>query len=61
MSGPRWLTIAASHIGTKEIAGPKHNAKIIGWLKRSCDAIGPALTLPAPLPISKRGRGYAGY
>jgi len=31
---PRWLTIAASHIGTREIAGPKHNAKIIGWLQR---------------------------
>jgi uncharacterized protein (TIGR02594 family) len=31
---PRWLTIAESHIGTREIAGPKHNAKIIGWLQK---------------------------
>ena len=56
---PRWLTIAASHIGTREIAGPKHNAKIIGWLQRFCGAIGQALTLPAQHPISTYGRGYA--
>lgn len=34
MSEPKWLTIATSHIGTREIPGPKHNAKIIGWLRR---------------------------
>jgi len=31
---PRWLTIAANHIGVKEVPGPKNNATIIGWLKR---------------------------
>lgn len=34
MTEPRWLTIARGHIGTREIPGPKHNAKIIGWLQR---------------------------
>lgn len=31
---PAWLTEARKHIGTKEIPGPKHNPKILGWVKR---------------------------
>lgn len=34
MTQPIWLTIANKYIGTKEITGPKHNSKIIGWLSR---------------------------
>lgn len=32
MTEPAWLAIARKHIGTREIVGPKHNAKIQGWL-----------------------------
>lgn len=28
---PPWLTLARSHIGTAEIAGIKHNAKVVSW------------------------------
>lgn len=31
---PRWLTTARSHIGTKEVPGPKHNTKIQAWLAK---------------------------
>lgn len=34
MSEPRWLQIASGYIGTREILGPKHNNRIIGWLTR---------------------------
>lgn len=30
---PIWLVEARKHIGTKEIKGTKHNAKIVGWWK----------------------------
>lgn len=30
---PAWLVEARRHMGTKEIAGPQHNAKILGWIK----------------------------
>lgn len=30
---PVWLTKARSYLGLKEIPGPQHNAKIIGWLR----------------------------
>jgi uncharacterized protein (TIGR02594 family) len=33
MSGPAWLEEASKHIGTREIPGPKHESKIIGWFK----------------------------
>ena len=33
MSEPKWLPIARSFIGVKEIKGPKHNPIILGWLK----------------------------
>lgn len=31
MIKPAWITEAEKHIGTKEIPGEKHNAKILGW------------------------------
>lgn len=31
MSAP-WLTVAQSHVGLREIPGPKHNPKIVQWL-----------------------------
>jgi uncharacterized protein (TIGR02594 family) len=31
---PFWLTKARTHIGTREIAGPKHNTTIMAWIKR---------------------------
>lgn len=30
---PAWITEAVKHIGLKEIVGPKHNTKIISWIK----------------------------
>ncbi len=30
---PRWLEIAMFNRGTREIPGPKHNTKIISWLR----------------------------
>lgn len=32
-SPPDWVVEASKHIGLKEIAGPKHNPTIIGWIK----------------------------
>lgn len=34
MTEPRWLVLAGEEIGTREIVGPKHNSKIIGWLDK---------------------------
>lgn len=34
MTEPVWLGIARKYVGTREIPGPKHNATIMGWLKR---------------------------
>jgi uncharacterized protein (TIGR02594 family) len=34
MEEPRWLTIARSHIGVREIQGAKHSSVIMGWLRR---------------------------
>lgn len=34
MTEPKWLQIARSEIGTREIVGPKHNSKIVGWLAK---------------------------
>jgi uncharacterized protein (TIGR02594 family) len=34
MVEPAWLIIATSHIGLKEIPGPRHNAVITGWLSK---------------------------
>lgn len=31
MAFPKWYTIAISHLGMKEIPGPKHHAAIIKW------------------------------
>ena len=31
---PVWLTEARKHLGLTEIPGPKHNATILGWVKR---------------------------
>lgn len=30
---PKWLSVAISHQGLKEVPGPAHNSKIIGWLR----------------------------
>lgn len=34
MTEPRWLGIARQYVGVREIAGPKHNKIIMGWLQR---------------------------
>ena len=34
MSEPRWLRTARSHIGLREVPGPKSNSTIIGWLAK---------------------------
>lgn len=34
MNDPRWLTVARGYVGTREIAGPKHSTRILGWLSR---------------------------
>lgn len=31
---PAWLVEARKHMGLKEISGPRHNAKILGWVKK---------------------------
>lgn len=31
---PAWLIEARKHVGMREIPGPKHNATILGWVKR---------------------------
>lgn len=75
MTEPRWLTIARSHIGTREIAGPKHNAKIMGWLSRLkswikddetpwCGTFVAAVMQEAGLPYPKefpRAKAWADY
>lgn len=33
MTNPRWLTLAKSLIGTREIPGAKHSPTIMGWVK----------------------------
>jgi uncharacterized protein (TIGR02594 family) len=33
MTNPKWLDVAIEHRGLKEIPGPKHNSKIISWLR----------------------------
>jgi uncharacterized protein (TIGR02594 family) len=30
---PKWLSVAISHQGLKEVPGPRHNPKIISWLR----------------------------
>ena len=32
MTEPRWMAIARSHLGTREVPGPKSNSKILAWL-----------------------------
>ena len=75
MTEPRWLTIASGHIGTREITGPKHNAKIIGWLTRLkswikddetpwCGTFVAAVMQEAGLPYPKefpRAKAWADY
>lgn len=34
MSEPKWLSIARSYVGTKEIPGKKHNSVILSWLAK---------------------------
>jgi uncharacterized protein (TIGR02594 family) len=31
---PRWLQIARSYVGVREVPGAKHNGTILGWLSR---------------------------
>jgi uncharacterized protein (TIGR02594 family) len=31
---PKWVTVAKGYLGVREIAGGKHNPKILGWLKK---------------------------
>lgn len=33
MKDPAWLAEARRHIGTREIKGPRHESKIVGWWK----------------------------
>lgn len=33
MNEPAWLTEARKHLGIREIPGPKHESKILGWWK----------------------------
>lgn len=33
-SEPAWLVEARTHIGLREIPGPRHNKTILGWIKR---------------------------
>lgn len=33
MADPVWLAEAKKHLGTKEVPGPSHNSKILGWLR----------------------------
>ena len=34
MSNPKWLDIAESYQGLKEVPGPNHNKTITGWLEK---------------------------
>lgn len=34
MAEPRWMSVARSYLGTKEIPGSKHNSVIQGWLAK---------------------------
>lgn len=34
MQRPHWLNEALAYIGTKEIKGPKHELKIVGWWQK---------------------------
>jgi uncharacterized protein (TIGR02594 family) len=34
MTEPRWLEIARSRVGVREVPGPKHSSVILGWLAR---------------------------
>lgn len=33
MAEPAWLTLARAQVGTREIVGKKHSAKIMGWIQ----------------------------
>lgn len=35
MFEPKWLTLARAELGAREIAGPRHNPKIVAWFERS--------------------------
>lgn len=75
MTDPRWMTIARGYIGTREIAGPKHNSKIMGWLSRLkswikddetpwCGTFVAAVMQEAGLPYPKefpRAKAWAEY
>lgn len=34
MADPKWLAEARKHLGMREIPGPRHNATILGWLRK---------------------------
>jgi uncharacterized protein (TIGR02594 family) len=64
---PKWLTAAYAEIGTKEIAGPKHNAKIVQWFAAAkaawfkddetpwCGAFAAYCMIAAGQPTPKKG------
>lgn len=75
MSEPKWLTIARSYIGVKEVPGPQSNSVIVGWLRRLrswidsdsvpwCGTFCAAVMHEAGLPYPReypRARAWADY
>lgn len=75
MTDPRWLKLARSYIGVREIPGPKHNPTIIGWLRKLkswikddetpwCGIFVAAVMLESGLPYPKefpRAKSWATY
>ena len=75
MTNPKWLEVAESLKGTKEIPGPKHNPKIISWLRNLnawwsedetpwCGTFVAHCMKEANLPIPKlwfRAKAWEGY
>jgi uncharacterized protein (TIGR02594 family) len=72
---PQWMTFARSHIGLREIPGPRHEATIQRWLRRLgawwqddetpwCGTFVAAMLQDAGLPIIThwmRARAWADY
>lgn len=74
MSATPWLDVARRHLGEREVAGPKHNPTIVGWLRRVtgrdhpdetawCAAFVGACLMEVGLPSTGKlaARSYAAY
>lgn len=66
MTGPQWLDRARAYLGLREIKGPKHDSRIVGWWQAIkapfrddespwCGAFVGGIMAEAGLPVAKNG------